>query len=150
MGAYIAQGITGALLAALALGGCAAGSPSGGGPSATPAPRPSPSASADPNTAEAKLVLFDETNRETVAAPGTPKGRDFVDALVAAGFDKRAMELTSDTTAIGLAADNIQFSVRIEDDCLVGQFGNVGYRSAILPALESSGCLVGSTRSINW
>lgn len=123
-----------------------------------PMPVPTPSASASPsaapvedNSATGKRELFDSTNEATVtAAGGAPKGRDFIDALVAAGFDKAAMQLTPDKTAIGLVADNIQFAVAIGDECLIGQFGNVGYHSAILPVIATSGCLIGNTRPIDW
>lgn len=119
-------------------------------PVPTKTPSASPSAP-DPNSAEARLPAFDGANAATIAAAdGHPAGRAFIDGLVAAGFDKAAMQLTPDTTAIGLAADNVQFSVQIGDDCLVGQFGNVGYHSVILPAIDAVGCLIGTTRPINW
>jgi hypothetical protein len=132
----------------LALTGCTGDAE---GPTAAPtrSVAPSPTATIDPNTAEAKIELFDATNEATVAA-GKTKGRNFIDALVAAGFDKSAMQLTPDKTAIGLQADNIQFSVELDDACLVGQYGNIGYHSAILPIIEDSGCLIGTTRPINW
>ena len=137
-----------ALALALTLGACA--------PELTPMPvpthEPTSSSSTPPDeSAAGKRALFDETNNATVTRLGTgAKGRDFIDALVAAGFDKSAMQLTADTTAVGLVADNIQFSVQIEQECLVGQFGNVGYASAILPAVATAGCLIGNTRPIDW
>ena len=137
---------------ALTLAGCAT--------ETTPMPLPtsSPSASASvtpdaPDTsATGQKTTFDETNNATIAAAGgaNPGGRAFVDALVAAGFDKAAMQLTPDKTAINLDADNIQFSVLIGEDCLVGQYGNVGYQSAVLPVLSTGKCLVGTTRAIVW
>jgi hypothetical protein len=60
------------------------------------------------------------------------------------------MELTPDRTAADLAADNIQFSVRIGDECLLGQFGNTGYVSAVGDVLSTGRCLVGKTRPIDW
>lgn len=121
-----------------------------------PMPLPTASPSASPSapavdSAEAKLSKFDATNAATIEAlGGKPKGRDFIDGLVAAGFDKAAMQLTPDTTAIGLDADNLQFSVQLGQECLVGQFGNVGYHSAILPVIDATGCLIGITRPIDW
>ena len=113
----------------------------------------SPSASAAPvDPLDAQKVLFDETNTATIAAGGgaNPGGRAFIDALVAAGFDKGSMEVTPDETAIALDADNVQFSVKLGEDCLVGQYGNVGYQSTVLPVLASGRCMIGITRTINW
>ena len=119
-----------------------------------PVPTASPSASPsapDPDSAEGRLETFDGVNAATIAAAdGHPGGRAFVDALVAAGFDKSAMQLTPDKTAIGLDADSVQFSVHIGDECLIGQFGSTGYHSVILPAIDTMGCLIGNTRPINW
>lgn len=85
-----------------------------------------------------------------LAVAADPGGRAVVDALVAAGFSKADMQVTPDETAIGLDADNIQFSVRIDESCIVGQLGNVGYRSVVLPLLSTGDCLVGKTRPITW
>ena len=93
---------------------------------------------------------FDEAVSALLATNADPGGRAVIDALVAAGLAKAAMELTPDTTAIGLDADSIQFSVRVGEECVVGQSGNVGYHSAILPVLDTGKCLVGATRAINW
>lgn len=136
-----------AVAPALALSACVGGPESESMP--TPTATPSPTATIDPDSAEVKIELFDETNEATVAS-GTTGGRDFIDALVAAGFDKSAMQVTPDATAIGLQADNIQFSVQLDDACLVGQYGNIGYHSAILPTVDVAGCLIGTTRPIDW
>ena len=121
-------------------------------PMPVPTQEPSASASAAPDeSAEGQRPLFDATNNATVTRLGSAaKGRDFIDALVAAGFDKSAMQLTPDVTAINLNADNIEFSVQIDGDCLIGQYGNIGYASAILPAVSTVGCLIGNTRPIDW
>lgn len=134
---------------ALTLSACA---PEPVTPMPVPTEEPSATASAAPDdSAVGQRRLFDTTNNATVARLGTAAlGRDFIDALIEAGFDKGAMQLTPDATAIGLTADNIQFSVQIDDDCLVGQYGNVGYASAILPAVSTAGCLIGNTRPIDW
>jgi hypothetical protein len=134
---------------AFALSACA---PDPVTPMPVPTQEPSSSASAAPDdSAEGQRRLFDTTNNATVTRLGSDvRGRDFIDALVDAGFDKSAMQLTADTTAIGLKADNIQFSVQIGSDCLVGQYGNVGYASAVLPAVSTAGCLIGNTRPIDW
>lgn len=136
---------------ALALAGCAEAAPTPM-PLPTSSPTPSASATQDPNSIEAKRLLFDETNAATIEVAGgsSPGGRAFIDGLVAAGFDKAAMEVTPDRTAISLDADNIQLSVLYEGECLVAQYGNVGYQSAVLPVLATGNCLVGKTRTIDW
>jgi hypothetical protein len=152
-----------ALASALALTGCTA---TGRGPSptaeATGAPRPVPSTVAPPGSVEPvlrpelsaaeNLEFFDSVNRGVIAADPGPGGRAFIDALVAAGFDRAAMQVTADTTTLGEPADSIQFAVAFGPDCLVGQFGpkSDGYQSAVRPALGTGGCLVGATRPIDW
>ncbi len=135
---------------ALALAGC---SEQPTVPMPLPSASPSASASAVPDdSAAGQKELFDSTNTATFTATGgvNPGGRAFIDALVAAGFDRTTMQVTPDKTAISLDADNVQFSVIVKGECLVGQFGNVGYQSAILPLLSTGACLVGNTRPIDW
>lgn len=118
---------------------------------AAPQPEPTVAPTFDPLlTATENHGYFNAVNTKTVRADGEPLGRDFIDGLVDAGFPKAAMEVTFDKTAINLDADNVQFSVLIDGDCLVGQFGNVGYQSAVLPVLSTGACLVGNTRPIDW
>ena len=118
-------------------------------PSATPAPAPVLQPEKD---AAANLAYFDSIATAVVAADGAAGGRAFVDALVAAGFDKSQMEVTFDETNIDLAADSIQFSVRFNGECLIGQNGPAtgGYHSAVTAILASGTCLVGATRQIDW
>ncbi|MUN08440.1 hypothetical protein GLX25_15110 [Agromyces luteolus] len=139
---------------ALALAGCT-GSDARDAAS-TPGPPTSPAPTATDGDAPAdepatgaldELGRFDEVNRAVIAADAAAGGRAFLDALAAAGFDRSAMQVTSDTTTLGEPADSIQFSVRIGDRCLIGQYGPAsdGYRSAERPGLGSGGCLVGAT-----
>ncbi|WP_374010768.1 hypothetical protein [Leifsonia sp. LS-T14] len=155
---------------ALALAGCTGGT-GGTGPTstasgtATPTPGTSaPSASAPSTsapatvglvpggTAEQNLAYFDQVNKATLAANPNAQGRDFIDALVGAGFPKADMQVTVDTTTIGLKANSIQFSVRMGDSCLIGQNGADagGYGSMVTPVLATGTCLVGQTRPIDW
>ncbi|WP_247597381.1 hypothetical protein [Leifsonia sp. PS1209] len=156
---HLLASTAGVLLIAGSLAGCVGGTPD----PATTAPTPSstPSATSTPSavpelvpggTAQQNLPFFDKVNRATLAANPAAKGRDFIDALVAAGFDKSAMQLTVDTTTIGLAANSIQFSVKLGDTCLIGQNGADagGYNSLTTPVLGTGGCLVGQTRAIDW
>ena len=102
--------------------------------------------------ASENLAYFDLVNQRVIAANPAAGGRDFIDELVAAGFDRAAMQVTSDTTTIGDPADSIQFAVRFQDECLVGQYGpkSEGYHGAVRPLLGTGGCLVGRTRPIDW
>ncbi|WP_350224764.1 hypothetical protein [Leifsonia sp. fls2-241-R2A-40a] len=151
-----------ALALTLALSGCTAGaaptaSPvptsTTAAPSATPTPTaPAAIALVPGGTAEQNLPYFDQVNRATLAANPNAQGRDFIDALVAAGFTRADMQLTVDTTTIGLKANSIQFSVRMGDTCLIGQSGADagGYNSIVTPVLSTGTCLIGQTRAIDW
>ena len=123
-------------------------------PSPAHSTTPSPSASAlDPTgTAADNKAFFDHVNRAVLAKKPAAVGRDFVDALVAVGFHKADMQLTVDTTTIGLKANSIQFSVRFNGACLIGQNGegSGGYQSTVTPLLATGNCLVGDTRPIDW
>ncbi len=142
-----------AALAALALVGCVeAPEPA---PVPTTAPTGGPAEPSAPEldlegTASQNREYFDLVNADLIAAGGTLDGRAFIDGLVAAGFPKSDMEVTSDVTAINGAADNIQFAVRLNGGCLIGQYGNIGYASTSAPLLDTGRCLVGQTRVIDW
>jgi hypothetical protein len=145
-----------------ALAGCSAlGLPSGPAGSAGPSPVPSASASSTDSaaaqpvlvaggTAKENRQLFDAVSSGVIAADPSAEGRAFVDALVAAGFDKAALEVTDDTTAIGRHADAVQFAVRASDGCIIGERSASGYASLVAPVLGTGRCLVGKTRAIDW
>lgn len=143
------------LAAALALAGCTAS------PSPTPSSTASASASDAPavpaelkpdGSAEENLPFFDQVNRATVSAKPEAVGKDLIDGLVAAGFDKSAMQVSEDKTTLGRPVDAIEFAVLWKDQCLVGQFGPTvdGYHSTVQPKLDNGGCLIGKTRAIDW
>lgn len=142
-----------AALAALVLAGCVDADPAPvpTGPS-TEAPVPPAEPELDlEGTAADNLAYFDKVNGDFLAAGNTDTdGRAFIDNLVAAGFPKTDMEVTSDRTAIGGVADNVQFAVRLNGTCLIGQYGNVSYASTTAPLLATGRCLVGQTRPIDW
>ena len=139
-------------LGALGLAGCVD----------APVPTPTPTSAGAPSTAPAdpeidldgsatqNRAYFDEVNNALVSAGGALDGRAFIDNLVAAGYPKSDMEVTSDRTAINGAADNIQFAVRLNGTCLIGQYGNIGYASTTADLLSTGRCLVGATRPIDW
>ena len=156
-----------AVLAVLAgvigLTGC--GSPQAVTPTASQAPvgsstpTPAPAAPAAPQlvpegTAEENLPYFDSINNALLAAGSQANGRAIIDSLVAAGFDKRAMQVTPDTTPTRNKTDSIQFAVQLGSECLIGQFGGGQYTSVAGPALATGGCLVGkrapSTGKADW
>ena len=148
-----------ALISVLALAGCAQEETPDPAPtrsaSGSATPSPMPTAKADPTldpdgSAEDNLAYFDFVNQSLLAGNAAPGGRGHIDALVAAGFDKAAMQVTPDTTPTRTTADNIEFSVLFKGECLIGQSGLVGYHSAVVPALGTGSCLVGTTRSIDW
>lgn len=155
-----------ALAGAAIIVGTAGCTATASGPSPTPAPTAStpaasgeatPEPSAPPTlrptlSAEENLAYFDSVSLAVVAANPSAGGRDFIDALVAAGFDKSQMEVTADRTTIDLQADSVQFAVLFQGECLIGQYGPAsgGYQSAVRPPLGTGGCLVGETRPIDW
>jgi hypothetical protein len=141
------------------LAACSASPPAQPSASASPSTpattRPTPSAPPTLNpqlSASENLPYFDSVNVAVVAANAEAGGRDFIDALVAAGFDKAQMQVTADRTTVDLQADSVQFSVLFQGECLVGQYGPAsgGYHSAVRPPLGTGGCLVGDTRPIDW
>ncbi|MEF2976921.1 DUF6993 domain-containing protein [Subtercola sp. YIM 133946] len=155
--------VTAALAAAVlvtALAGCTSGpGPEPGPEQTTAAPTGSPTATAAPvftpnGTAADNLAFFDYTNNQTIQAAGaanqTPDGVAFTTALRAAGFSVADMQVTPDITTVGVKADSIQFSVAMQGQCLIGQYGFGEYHSLVTPVLGSGTCLIGETRPIDW
>ena len=141
-----------ALVALAALAGCSspqAVTPTPTTATSTPTAEPTKTGLDPDATAADTLAFFDSIVAPLEAGGGLPKGNDVIDALEDAGFDRTLMELTPDKTAIGLDADSIEFSVKQNDACIVGQFGSFGYRSAVLPLLDAGTCLVGATKDID-
>jgi hypothetical protein len=145
-----------ALVLAVALAGCSSPAPapstSTTPPTAageTPVPTPTQSAYDPDATADENLAFFDAAVEPLTDVKNLPAGADVIDALVGAGFEESAMELTPDKTAIGLDADSIEFSVKINGQCIIGQFGSFGYRSIIAAILATDTCLVGKTVTLD-
>lgn len=104
-------------------------------------------------TAEENLPLFRSVVHTVWASDDRVHGRAYVDALVKAGFAKKAMQVTEDRTTVGNPAESIMFSVRWKDgECLVGQVGPETGRPVVkaLPVLGDGTCLLGETRPIDW
>jgi len=124
----------------------ATSTPSG---TATPTPEPDP-VLVPTGDAEANLPYFDLVNKRLLDTVPTPNGQQLVENLVAAGFAKADMEVTPDTTVGSEAASTIQFSVRANGSCLIGQTGAAGYNALAAPLLGTGKCLVGKTRAIDF
>ena len=120
-----------------------ASAPASQQPSATPTPDPEP---VFEGTAEQNQPYFDFVNRELIESGTTLNGAAFIDNLEAHGYPRPAMEVTPDKTAIGIAADNIVFSIRFADSCLMGQWGNIGYTSIVTDIPATGRCIVGTPR----
>lgn len=159
--AWVASIVLGA--AALMLTGCTGtaappattpASPPPSGTSATPSASATAIAELVPDgTAEENLPVFARVTQSVWAGSHRAEGRAYIDALVAVGFDKGAMQVTEDTSTVGNPAESIQFSVLWKDEqCLVGQVGPATGRpvTRVLPVLGDGRCLLGKTRPIDW
>lgn len=103
--------------------------------------------------AEENLPLFAAVTAQVWATDQRVSGRAYIDGLIAAGFDRAAMQVTPDRSTVGNPAESIQFSVRWgEAECLVGQVGpSTGEPvTVVLPQLADGRCLIGATRPIDW
>lgn len=118
------------------------------GASQTPVP---PAPRLDPaGTAQENFPYFNFVNERLFSANPGAKGQAIIDNLVAAGFDKAAMQVTPDTTVTRARSDSIQFSVAFDGSCLIGQTDGTDYEGIIGQPLGNGACLIGKTRPINW
>lgn len=146
------------LVGVLALVGCTPApvepTPSPVATTATPTPTPNPTGPAlvPDGSAEDNLPYFISVMNAVAATEHHAQGRAYVDALVAAGFDKSAMEVTQDLTTVGNPVDSLQFSVRWDGECLVGQVGPSipGPTALVMSEIPGGTCLIGITRPIDW
>jgi hypothetical protein len=140
--------VVASVVAALALAGCA-------GPSSEPQVTPSAtSTSSVDNTTHAyqpdgtafdNKAYFDQV-LQPVATAGQPSpSKAMIGALVAAGFDKKAIEATPDLTRTGLDADSVFVAVQMGKLCLIAQrTSSKEYVSSVESALKIGGCLIGN------
>ena len=148
-----------AIAMALVLAGCTGGSPMPTSsatvvPETTASAQPTPTATEpatptfiDGGTAAENLPVFTSVVDEVWATPAQVTGRAYIDELVAVGFDRAAMELTPDVSTVGNPAESIQFSVRVADECLLGQVGPATGEpvTIVAPILAEGTCLIGET-----
>lgn len=145
-----------ALVVVIALSACVSDAPDPvGTPSASPATAtPSPTPTADPEfvpggTAGQNRPYLEFVIEQLLATTPQPASLAIVDTLVAAGFDRAAMEVTADTTRVGDPADSILFSVLIDGQCLLGQVAQGTLQTELADVLGSGRCLVGRTLSLD-
>lgn len=139
-----------------ALGGCALLE----GPTPETPPRETPAVPAAPpeffpeGSASDNLPYFTETVRAFAAGDQPVTGEPIVNAIADAGFDRGAMQVSFDETKTGLAADSIFVSVRIGEDCLIGQLvtADRSFVAEVQPVVGPNAdlCLIGNTRPITW
>lgn len=149
--------IIGTVAALLALAACTAPSPAPAVTTPMTQAEPTPTIPPGPvlvpsGTAADNLPYFASIIGNVWGGPEQGSGRAYIDALVAAGFDKAAMQVTADQSTVGNAAESIQMSVRWGSECLVGQVGPATGQpvAVVLPGLADGGCLIGATRTIDW
>jgi len=145
-------------LAVAALAGCSAA-----GPATTPVPTSTPTPTLDagtevlPTTAPTLRAdgTADQNRRYWDAAIedywhrfGLGSSQTMVDQLASWGFDLSAVEVTYDSTAIGIGVDSIETSVRFGDECLLATVRAERFTTAIAPLLGTGTCLVGETRPV--
>lgn len=140
-----------ALAGVLGLAACSTpeptASPTAGRSTKTPTPEPTVLPEPDfEGTAADNKDYFDYLNRALIDAGGVSGGASFIDNLATKGYPREHMEVTPDTTSIGIGADNIVFSIRFGETCLIGQWGNIGYTSLVTEVLSTGRCIVGTAR----
>ena len=118
--------------------------------SASPSAEPDPDPTMLPGgTALANRAYFDFVNTRLLAVNSNPSTTAIVTSLVDAGFAKADMEITPDKTSeLRRPVDSIEFSVRIGESCLIGQFEAGGYTSLVGPVVSGGHCLIGKTQKI--
>jgi hypothetical protein len=148
-----------AIIVVAVLAGCVQSNAPAPVPTPTATPSSSSTAAALPTydptgTASDNLAYFNKVGNELFTSSQGPaastQGELIVNWFVAHGFNKQNMEVTPDKTSIGLAAWNIDFSVKFGKTCILGQAGNVGFQSSVVPVLATGKCLIGQTRTIDW
>jgi len=103
----------------------------------------------DGGSAEDNLPFIDYVLTQAGAGTGLFGSLDAVSALENAGFDRANMEVTSDRTALQLAAESITIAVIIDGECALGQWSSGWYSSAVTPLLGAGTCLLGDTLSLD-
>lgn len=139
--------------------GCSANQETEPAPTSKPSSEPESSAEPPPTfapdgTANQNEDYFSYVLRQAIRSGAQVTGEEMVNALSAGGFDRNAMQVSFDESQTGLRADNIFVSVRMSEQCLLGQIVTadksvvVDVQPAVGP--EKTVCLIGQTRPIDW
>lgn len=73
-----------------------------------------------------------------------PVMSEITSALVSAGFDPSMITHTSAETRTGLPAESIVVSIEIQEECLLGQFGESWLEVVVAPKVGNV-CIIGDT-----
>ncbi|MFE6967229.1 DUF6993 domain-containing protein [Agromyces sp. NPDC057679] len=111
---------------------------------------PAPPPSYGETTTDAAAKLFFDDVAGQVAATGSMDGAVYAAAFVAAGVPGELIEVTETRTPVGYEAETVQFSVRWEDRCVIGDVGHGKFTSQAIEATHYGTCLIGSTRPRDW
>jgi hypothetical protein len=123
---------------------------------ATPTQVPSepPASLIEGGTASENEKYFNYILRQGVRNGMQIDGVSVVNTVAEAGFDKALMQVSYDSSKTGLGADSIFVSVRVNDQCLLGQVvaSDKTVATSVQPAVgpDKSICLIGETRPIDW
>ncbi|KAB1645638.1 hypothetical protein F8O06_08710 [Pseudoclavibacter sp. CFCC 14310] len=124
-----------------ALAGCAQ---TNNGSASTQAPAPSAAVWVPGGTAEQNLPAFQSLLQPLTDDDKVPTTQSVVDAVHSVGVTNDQMQVTPDHTPKDLDADNLSVSVKIDDQCLIGQYHR-GRFDAVVAAPINGSCLVGNT-----
>jgi hypothetical protein len=96
--------------------------------------------------AEGNMVLFGGTIREQIDKVGwlVPTER-VARALIAAGFSRKGIEFSPNYTSLGMKPDSITVAVKLDKQCIIGQYGPAfkDVAVSVAPFLATGGCLLG-------
>ena len=116
-------------------------------------PRPAEPALIPEGTADDNLPLFTAVTAAVWASPDEVAGRAYIDALVAAGFDKAAMQVTPRSDRRWATRPRASSS-RCAGATSASSARSARRRAArsrvVVPVLAEGTCLVGETRPIDW
>ena len=88
----------------------------------------------------------EQTLVSLASASAQPTRDEMLNALLSAGFDADAIEVSISETPTGLEVDAIAAAVLAEDQCIIGQVRDGGVTVTVLPVLGTGFCFIGDQR----